>query len=168
MSNDAPGLCFFEDEHFTRLYPLTLTRPVYDLRCGISLLREKIARRFPNSRLHLFCREYLADVVRAAVPNLPVNTIPPENCLFINGRFIFGEKLPTFNSPEVVWKKDGEVAAAWISGNRLASLAEIKNGVIPTSWFDGLPVEEIDGTFIRYPWDLVHHNLERSKATLLF
>lgn len=58
----------------------------------------------------------------------------------------------------MVWKKDGEVAAAWISGNRLASLAQIKDGVIPTSWFEGLPVEEIDGTFIRYPWDLVHHN----------
>ncbi len=164
MLNDAPALCIFEDEYFTRLYPLTLTRPTHDLRCGISLLREKIFRRFPNSRFHLFCREYLADVVREAVPNIAVNTIPSENCLFINGRFIFGEKLPTFNSQEVVWKKDGDVAAAWLSGARLALLAQIKDGIIPTSWFDGLPVEEIDGTFIHYPWDLVHHNPEQIRS----
>jgi UDP-N-acetylglucosamine diphosphorylase/glucosamine-1-phosphate N-acetyltransferase len=155
------NLCIFEDEHVTRLHPLTLTRPVFDLRCGISLLREKITRHFPESRPYLFCREYLADVEREALPSVQVNAIPAQNCLFINGRFSFEEKLPTFNSREVVWKKNGEVAAAWITGNRLASLAEIENGVIPTSWFEGLPVEEIDGTFIHYPWDLVHHNPEQ-------
>jgi hypothetical protein len=35
----ALNLCIFEDEHFNWLYPLSLTRPVFDLRCGISLLR---------------------------------------------------------------------------------------------------------------------------------
>ena len=157
-------ICLFEDEYFNLLHPLTLTRPVYDLRCGISLLREKIVRRFPGSRLHLFCRKYLADVVRETLPSVPVNAIPAENCLFINGRFILGEKLPAFNSREIVWKKNDEVAAAWIGGNRLAALAEIKDGVIPSSWFDGLPIEEIDGTLIRYPWDLVHHNPVQIKS----
>ena len=153
-----PSLCIFEDEHFNRLYPLTLTRPVYELRCGISLLREKSARRFPDSRVHLFCRDYLAEVVREATPGVPVNQPPTENCLFINGRFILGEKLPAPASQNLVWKKDGEVAAAWINSTRLSSLAQFKDGIIPTAWFEGLPVEEIDGTFIRYPWDLVHHN----------
>jgi UDP-N-acetylglucosamine diphosphorylase/glucosamine-1-phosphate N-acetyltransferase len=152
------NLCVFEDEHCPRLYPLTLTRPAFDLRCGISLLREKIARRFPDSRLHLFCRTYLVEVVREILPNVAVNQLPSEPCLFINGRFILGERLPVPGSQNVVWKKDGEVAAAWIGAARLASLAQFIDGVIPTSWFDGLPIEEIDGTFIRYPWDLVHHN----------
>ncbi len=152
------NLCIFEDEYSARLHPLTLTRPAFDLRCGISLLREKIAHRFPESRVHLFCREYLAEVVREATPGVTVNQLPSEPCLFINSRFILGEKLPAPGSQKMVWKKDGEVAAAWISGARLAALAQIKDGVIPTSWFDDLPVEEIDGTFIRYPWDLVHHN----------
>ncbi|MCI0695901.1 GlmU family protein [candidate division KSB1 bacterium] len=153
-----PSLCIFEDEHLTRLYPLTLTRPAFDLRCGISLLREKIARRFFDNRLHLFCRTYLADVVREATPEVPVNQLSSGPCLFINGRFILGEKLPAPGSQNMVWKKNGEVAAAWISAARLASLAQFTDGIIPTSWFDGLPVEQIDGTFIRYLWDLVHHN----------
>jgi UDP-N-acetylglucosamine diphosphorylase/glucosamine-1-phosphate N-acetyltransferase len=152
------NLCIFEDEYCNRFHPLILTRPAFALRCGISLLREKIARRFPDSRLHLFCRDYLAEVVREATPGVPVNQLPSEPCLFINGRFILGEKLPAPGSQNMIWKKDGEVAAAWIGAARLASLAQFTDGVIPTSWFDGLPVEEIDGTFIRYPWDLVHHN----------
>jgi UDP-N-acetylglucosamine diphosphorylase/glucosamine-1-phosphate N-acetyltransferase len=162
------NLCILEDEHSNRLYPLTLTRPAFDLRCGISLLREKITRRFPESRLHLFCRDYLAEVVREATPGAPLNQLSAEPCLFINGRFILGEKLPAPGSQNMVWKKDGEVAAAWISGNRLSALAKIKDGIIPTSWFEGLPVEEIDGTFIRYPWDLVHHNPDQIKSDFAY
>jgi len=150
--------CIFEDEHFNRLYPLTLTRPGFELRCGISLLREKISRRFPDHRLHLMCREYLADVVREIVQNAPVNKIDSKQCLFINGRFIFGEKLPGIASGDMIWKNNGEIAAAWISDSRIALLAQNKDGIIPTAWFDGVPSEEIDGAFIRYPWDLIHHN----------
>jgi UDP-N-acetylglucosamine diphosphorylase/glucosamine-1-phosphate N-acetyltransferase len=162
------NLCLFEDEYCNRLAPLTLTRPVFELRCGISLLREKITRHFPESRLYLFCREYLAEMVREAMPEVPVKRPPVDNGLFINGRFILGEKIPAPASQNMVWKKDGEVAAAWITGNRLATLAQIKDGIIPVSWFDGLAVEEIDGTFIRYPWDLVHHNPEQIRSDFAY
>jgi UDP-N-acetylglucosamine diphosphorylase/glucosamine-1-phosphate N-acetyltransferase len=162
------NLCVFEDEHFNRFYPLTLTRPVFDLRCGMSLLREKIARRFPGSRLHLFCRDYLAEVVRETLPSVPVNQMPSEPCLFINGRFMLGEKLPAIGSKDLVWKKGGEIAAASLRGARLASLSQRKDGVILSSWFDDLPMQEIDGTFIRYPWDLVHYNPEQLRSDFAF
>jgi len=161
-------ICVFEDEHFNRLYPLTLTRPVFDLRCGISLLREKIIRHFPGSRLHLFCREYLVDVVRETAPDVAVNKIDSKPCLFINGRFIIGEKLPSLPAHNMAWRNNGEVAAAYISGSRLASLPQNKDGIIPSSWFDELPSEDIDGIFIRYPWDLVHHNPEQIKTDFAY
>jgi len=157
----------FEDEHFELLYPLTLTRPVYKLRIGISLLREKISRRFPNSRFHFFCRDYLVEVLRETLPNVPVNSKPKGNCLLINGRFILGEKLPTIGKNELVWKKNGEVAAAWVSETRLSTLLQ-QDGIIPTSSFQGLPEEEIEGTFVRYPWDLVHHNSEQIISDFAF
>jgi UDP-N-acetylglucosamine diphosphorylase/glucosamine-1-phosphate N-acetyltransferase len=168
IANMPPNLCIFEDEHSTRLNPLTLTRPVYELRCGISLLREKIARRFSGGRLHLFCRSYLAEVVRESLPDVPVNQKPDAPCLFINGRFILGEKLPSLGSQEAVWKNNGEVAMALISKARLSAFSPDKDGTIPTAWFDGLPVEEIAGTFIRYPWDLVHHNPEQIRRDFAY
>ena len=151
-------LCIFEDEYASRLYPLTLTRPTFNLRCGMSLLRDKIARRYPGSRLHLFCRAYLADVVHEAVPAAPVNRITSEQCLLINGRFLPGKELPAAGTQDVVWKKNGEVAAASLSGSRLSALSHRPDGVLPTAFFDDLPAQEIDGAFIRYPWDLVHLN----------
>jgi UDP-N-acetylglucosamine diphosphorylase/glucosamine-1-phosphate N-acetyltransferase len=157
-------ICIFEDEHYNRLHPLTLTRPAFELRCGISLLREKITRRFPDHRLHLMCREYLAEVLRETISGIPVNKIDSKQCLLINGRFMFGEKLPDLPAHNMVWKNNGEVAAAWISGSRLASLPQQKDDVIPSSWFDDLPSEELDGIFIRYPWDLVHHNPAQIKS----
>lgn len=162
------NLCIFEDEHFNRLHPLTLTRPVFDLRCGMSLLREKIARRFPGSTLHLFCRDYLTDVLREAAPGTPVNQKLSQPGLFVNGRFIFGEKLPAIGSADMVWKNNGEVAAAYISGNRLAALSQTKDGVLQSSLFDKLPEQEIAGTFIRYPWDLVHHNPTQLRSDFAF
>ncbi|HBQ58192.1 MAG TPA: glucose-1-phosphate thymidylyltransferase, partial [Balneolaceae bacterium] len=34
-------ICFFPDEKSTRFHPLTLTRPIDDLRIGIFTIREK-------------------------------------------------------------------------------------------------------------------------------
>ncbi len=161
------SLCIFEDEHFNRLYPLTLTRPVFELRCGISLLREKIARRFPNARLHLFCRNYLAAMLREALPEAHVNEMPAAACWFINGRFILGENLPALEGREMVWEKDGEVAAAWVNV-ALHSWRSHQDGVIPASFFDDLPVAKVEGTFIRYPWDLVQHNPAQIKSDFAF
>lgn len=161
-------ICIFEDEHYNRLYPLAWTRPVFELRCGIALLREKIARRFPQARLHLFCRNYLAAAVRENLPGVAVNEIPPPGCLFINGRIIFDEKLPDFGGREMVWKKDGEVAAARLHANHLSWLARLEHGVIPSSFFDDLPAAEAGGTFMRYPWHLVHHNFPQLKSDFAF
>jgi hypothetical protein len=38
----ARTLIVFEDEGFSRLYPLTLMRPVWDLTCGILRIKEKL------------------------------------------------------------------------------------------------------------------------------
>ncbi|MHC4713946.1 MAG: putative sugar nucleotidyl transferase [Planctomycetota bacterium] len=35
-------VCLFEDTHFENFYPLTLSRPVWELRCGMASLREKL------------------------------------------------------------------------------------------------------------------------------
>jgi UDP-N-acetylglucosamine diphosphorylase/glucosamine-1-phosphate N-acetyltransferase len=164
----ALNLCIFEDEHFNWLYPLSLTRPVFDLRCGISQLREKIVRRFPGSRLHLFCRGYLADALRESAPGISVNQKISTPCLFVNGRFIFGDLLPAIGAAEMVWKNNGEIAAAYVSGNRLATLSPAKDGVLPSSLFENLPAQEIEGTFIRYPWDLVHHNPVQIRSDFTF
>ena len=54
-------ICIFEDDKIEQFNPLTFSRPVYDLVCGINTLREKIERYFPGKRTSLHCRKYLVE-----------------------------------------------------------------------------------------------------------
>ncbi len=45
------SILIFEDDSNHLLFPLTYTRPVYDLRCGILTLREKIGKIFSDMPL---------------------------------------------------------------------------------------------------------------------
>ncbi len=144
---------------------------MYDLRCGISLLREKIERCFENTNIHYFCRNYLAEVFRENFDetnqSIQISNVGDGDYLLINGRFIFGDgeiqKIAAKSSQECVWKKNEGIIAARITGKQLASIIDQHDGVIPASTFDGLPKsdQEIAGDFIRYPWDLVNANAKQ-------
>jgi UDP-N-acetylglucosamine diphosphorylase/glucosamine-1-phosphate N-acetyltransferase len=151
-------LCIFEDERYRQLYPISPTRPVYLLRCGIDLLFEKIARRYPQAKLHFFCRNYLAPVLREQFPTIPVNQIEVDNCLLINGRFILTDELPEPTEENLVWRCKDEVVAAWLSGERLQQMLHAADGIIRQEAFHGLPSRELQGTLISYSWELVHQN----------
>jgi len=154
-------ILIFEDEHFNRLYPLSLTRPVYLLRCGIDLLFEKIARRYPHARVHFFCRNYLAPVLREQFPTISVNQIDFDSCLFINGRFIPAGELPQLTEENLVWRCNNEVVAAFLSGEHLQQVRQTADGIIRQEIFRDLPTRELQGTLLSYPWDLVHQNAEQ-------
>ena len=85
-------ICIFEDDKTEQFKPLTLSRPVYDLVCGINTLREKIERHFPGGKISLHCRKYLVESVKTHNPKIVVNKILDDECLFINGRILFNKK----------------------------------------------------------------------------
>ncbi len=86
-------ICIFEDDHFSRLLPLAYFHPVYDLKCGIFTLQEKIQHAYGAGSVALHCRKYLADVLRLRNPKIQVNDCTPKDLLLINGRVIADEKF---------------------------------------------------------------------------
>ena len=91
-------LCIFEDKKVENFYPLTLTRPVYDLRCGISTVWEKILKAISEDggvnkeNIYLLCRSYLAPIVAQRTGVSRVNQLKElkkNSVLFINGRLLF-------------------------------------------------------------------------------
>lgn len=160
-------LCVFEDGIYKNLFPLAHFRPVYDLKCGITTLREKIVRAYPGEKVTLHVRSYLADVVREKNPDILVNEIPDTagQVLFINGRLLVsaetakavGKKYP---GTDVVLTSGNGVAAAWISGQNLDRLkGALKEQVIEPGFFGSMDRRELSGAeFIAYPWQLVQHN----------
>src|SRR5574341_247956 len=122
----STSICIFEDDRCTQFLPLTYFRPVYDLRCGITTLREKIARAYPKAKIGLHCREYLSDTLRKSNPDAAVNEIQTESCLFINGRVLadnsFSKKIPLNQKSDVVYVHGDHVVAAHLSGANLGKV----------------------------------------------
>jgi len=49
-------ICIFEDQKYDNFYPMTMTRPVFELRCGKTTLMEKIKRELPVAETVYFLR----------------------------------------------------------------------------------------------------------------
>lgn len=86
-------VCIFEDEYYANLYPLSLNRPAYLLKLGISDLLTKIINIFPQkTHIVLHCRKQIEGVLidRSL---MPVNALKQLPTLFINGRILTNPAL---------------------------------------------------------------------------
>lgn len=85
-----PKCCFFEDDFLENFHPLTLTRPVYDLRVGILTLGEKWLHAL--SILHRKPTGTLRNHLKGVFEEFTVSD-PTETALWINPRFIPSDSL---------------------------------------------------------------------------
>lgn len=102
-------ICFFEDEALSRFHPLTLTRPVDELRCGMFSLREKW--------LNTLQTEYFSRTERYPVTDYyPQNPEPAtEDIIWINSRCLpdeaLADKIKSLRIDQVVDFKGIPIAA---------------------------------------------------------
>ncbi len=162
-----PDLCIYEDDEVGNLYPLTLTRPAFELRCGIFNLKEKIVQYFPGSRVHYFVRDELQPLLSVKKENTPINTPPQKDAYFINSRFIPGHKFPTEQRKSTVFIAGDQIAGAFIRANDLKKKTIIENCLFDTRQFQQFPATELRGTWIKYLWDLVNHCMEQIETDFL-
>ena len=155
-------ICIFEDEQYLNFEPLIYSRPVFDLVCGMTTLKEKILRAFPKEKITLKCRNYLESFVKAENSKCKVNHFDDDDYLFINGRIIAPSNLKnilsTKSGEEKVFVSKGIVVAARISKKRIKELSLDKVEVIDTELFKNLPSEEVEINCANYLWDLVYLN----------
>lgn len=157
----AGTICIFEDINYKNLLPLVYFRPVYDLRCGILSLREKIEYYYQNTSVSLHTRGYLIDYVKQKNPDNPINIISSDKCLFINGRAIVDNDFISQISVEgedLLFVKGDEIVAARVSGNKLHELKNSLSDVISFSDFNGLLKKEVDVEILHYPWEFIKLN----------
>jgi UDP-N-acetylglucosamine diphosphorylase / glucose-1-phosphate thymidylyltransferase / UDP-N-acetylgalactosamine diphosphorylase / glucosamine-1-phosphate N-acetyltransferase / galactosamine-1-phosphate N-acetyltransferase len=160
-------LFIFEDDKYDRFFPLTYNRPVYELLCGITRIKEKISQIFPGAEVVLLCRDYLEKVL-ANKTKLKVNQFEvnkDDEILLINGRVIpspeFLEKLNFsnwesffFSGDDLIgWTGRGEVFGKF---KTLFQSLYVKDQI--QSQKSKLTVTEIDVKPVNYLWDLVSRN----------
>jgi UDP-N-acetylglucosamine diphosphorylase / glucose-1-phosphate thymidylyltransferase / UDP-N-acetylgalactosamine diphosphorylase / glucosamine-1-phosphate N-acetyltransferase / galactosamine-1-phosphate N-acetyltransferase len=155
-------ICIFEDEQYLNFEPLIYSRPVYDLICGMTTLKEKIVRAFPKEKVVLKCRNYLEPFVKNENPKCKVNEFLEDDYIFINGRIVAPSNLKNIlavkSGEEKIFVSKGTVIAAKVSKKRIKELSLSKSEFINVKLFGDLPSIEIDIPIANYLWDLVYLN----------
>jgi len=168
----SDSICIFEDDHFSQLYPLTLTRPVFNLRCGIFSLKEKLIRNFPQYSVHFLCREYLAEIVKDETPTAMINKPIDERteyCLFINGRVLAdSEFLNTLNKEkEWICTYKGAVVAAFLASENREKFNLNEHNIVDFNQVRNVAKIEVEANIINYPWDLVNENSKQIESDFI-
>jgi UDP-N-acetylglucosamine diphosphorylase/glucosamine-1-phosphate N-acetyltransferase len=158
----AHQICLFEDDHVSQLLPLVFFRTVYELRCGIFTLCEKILHAYPRADVSFHCRSSLVPTLKSRYPHIPVNEIQAAACLFINGRLVadpaLAKKIPLTAKRDIVYVSNGQLVAAYVSGKNLEQIKNSLTSQWPLAVLEGIPTVEIEAELVKYPWDLVQKN----------
>jgi UDP-N-acetylglucosamine diphosphorylase/glucosamine-1-phosphate N-acetyltransferase len=153
-------LCLFEDraEQFD---PLTLTRPVFDLVCGVTALADKQLRLFVPSAGGMLVRPALAALCRQRWPGRAVNDpawLRSAPAVLINGRWLPPAQPFAVPAAPCLGVVQDQVAWAFLTPAELNRLMPDGAGPHLESWQAELPCRPAGGAMLNRPWDLVEHN----------
>jgi len=165
------NVIIFEDSAASNFNPLALTRPVFELICGMASLRDNIVNRFySDAEVGFICRDYLKAVFQQKV-DAKINDLDGlESALFINGKVLatFSE-LPPVDGESEMGVQDGVIIYARLKAGEMAGLADD-----PDSFADKLasldvPKKELQGIkLVDYLWEIISNNGETIEADFEF
>jgi UDP-N-acetylglucosamine diphosphorylase / glucose-1-phosphate thymidylyltransferase / UDP-N-acetylgalactosamine diphosphorylase / glucosamine-1-phosphate N-acetyltransferase / galactosamine-1-phosphate N-acetyltransferase len=168
----------FEDEGYRPFLPLVYTRPVFDLRCGIFTLRERLAALLGHAPAAI-CRAHLSTVYGGG--RWPLDLLSASQPLtFVNGRALDLDWLPgLLDAPGdtllVADTGPGMLGGPALLGARLsprlasavlldmleqrstAALAELRRFT---------RVVEVDARLLAFPWDIISANGDQIRRDL--
>jgi UDP-N-acetylglucosamine diphosphorylase / glucose-1-phosphate thymidylyltransferase / UDP-N-acetylgalactosamine diphosphorylase / glucosamine-1-phosphate N-acetyltransferase / galactosamine-1-phosphate N-acetyltransferase len=159
-------VCLFEDRGVLDLEPLSLTRPVFELLCGLTSLAAKQSRFFPPGSRGFLVRPYLADLCRLYYPAVPINDLTwlqAGPTILINGRWLppsLPHLLTELSCPSVALIDDG-VAYAVVEPEHLADCLLDTFDDWLNACKERLARRPAGGRLLRYPWELVQNNGEQ-------
>ncbi len=163
-------ICHFEDKKVLNLEPLSLTRPVFELRSGMCTLAQKQRRYFQADTVGALLRPYLEATFSQDNSNILVNDydwLQEQSTLLINARW-----LPPVRSPKIdakinlangpfVGMVDDEIAYAYLTTDELSLLNPQNLSLCMNQWSATLMHRPAGGRMVHHLWDLVETNAEQ-------
>lgn len=151
-------VCLFEDQP-SRFEPLSLTRPVFDLLCGITSLADKHRQFFQAKQWGVWIRPGLIPLYRELNPGVPVNDpdwLAEGPLVMTNGRWLPGRTSFEPAVPHVAFH-EGRPAYAVVAEGWQNEVDE--KGLIALA--ERLPKREAGGQWVENVWNLVEFNGEQ-------
>jgi len=162
-------IVLFEDERVSDLYPLVFLRAVFDLRCGIFTLKEKIEKKFSDAVVFLETRDEL-DAVTAErygpdVVNSHDAVRPDDDLLLVNAGAILTSDAASYTQEEKVGlDEDGRFVWGYLTQQTVERLDCPASIGLAQKATEELPTETVDDILIGWPWDLIDYNPEQITA----
>ena len=157
-------IALFEDRSSSQFTPLSLLRPVFELRCGHFSVRERVLAALHPAEWGACLRPWLQETYTLKHPAARVNDedwLRAGPTLFVSGRWLgdprtllaADEQHVGVVGDEIAWLRvDPDEAAAIDPADASDGLARIAATRRPTP---------AGGILLQYPWDLIHHNAEQ-------
>jgi UDP-N-acetylglucosamine diphosphorylase / glucose-1-phosphate thymidylyltransferase / UDP-N-acetylgalactosamine diphosphorylase / glucosamine-1-phosphate N-acetyltransferase / galactosamine-1-phosphate N-acetyltransferase len=150
-------LCDCAREDRTGFYPAALSRPIWELRCGMTSLGAKIVAATGVTDVACFVPEYMAasHAARTAWPVNDAASLSGDDLLLVNPR-LKAESLPAAEgTSEVGVGADGGVLYIRISQDEVAQLGASDLDSLVESATASLPNVTCEGPTWNYLWELV-------------
>ena len=160
-------VCLFEDRSVLDLEPLSLTRPAFDLLCGLSSLADKQRRYFAAASTGALVRPHLADVCRINSPELAVNDLAwlrAGPTVLVNARWLPPAGTAVHFEAPCVALVDDEVAYAVLGPEHLVYCSANTLDDCVATWKATLPHRTAGGRLFRHPWEVVEESPRRAVA----
>jgi UDP-N-acetylglucosamine diphosphorylase/glucosamine-1-phosphate N-acetyltransferase len=147
-------------------YPLALSRPIWELRCGITTLAEKLIAKTGAASVACFVPPYMAEVYRQISPG-PVNdpaSLTGDDLLVVAARVkASGFDVEPTGASQIATDADGECLYARIAQQDLARLNTGSIDALLDSAKGSLPQAAGELPVWNYTWELVLANPEQLK-----
>ena len=148
-------------EKRANFYPLALSRPVFELRCGMTSLAEKLIAKTRATDVACFVPPYLAEVYRTKT-RWPVNdtaSLRGDDLLVVHARVKADQlNIPLAGPSEMALDDDGDVLYARIAKSDLAKLKTESIDTFLDSAKIALPQANRSVATWNYTWELVLAN----------
>lgn len=162
MSKDY--LIVFEDEDYSRFYPISLSRPVYEILAGAKTNLDRIRHHFSDFKIFTLGRPYL----KAKIEELTEAQF--DRLILVNGKIVFRSKDRDFinelkDGGPVSYIKDGRLLASVLSLKEFRDLSEdilslYSEGRSRKIIESSKKIEEVNVLTFSYIWDPVLLNQE--------
>ena len=145
-------------------YPLALSRPIWELRCGMTSLGEKLIARAAPASIAGFLPDYMADVYRET-SSWPINdpaSLSGDDLLLVDARLkVDALEIESGGPSQVGVDEEGRCLYVRLAEADLEQLDNSSIESLLASARDSLPVVQGPLASWNYIWDLILANAEQ-------
>ncbi len=163
------NIVLWEDYNWDRFYPLSLTRPLFDLRIGTERFVDRALDLFEDRNPSGICRPELKNILQdLGIQIYPAGIDPDLPTVFLNGTAVFTKKhrqiIDNLDKLTVLTAQEKPVAVYFPLGKELDILQRIFESLPSEKDYNNLmslyPIIETDVPVFDSIWDLVYKNPE--------